>query len=201
MLSIMVLKSSSQLMSHSDIESSSRISIPHFKPGVRVSSTSAASSRSINVESDVCNTAAPAFVPMVGSASILKRSASKARNKVAVPGSVKDVLTQSRPAGSGWQANTLNLKFDFSILGSRSNVADVLMVSCVNMCESHPSPGRNIDRASGSSRSDRRASGYAAMEMRINGTNFQAHLCYGKEIWVQILDMRKMLLVSTWSSR
>ncbi|KAL1540059.1 eukaryotic translation initiation factor 4G-like [Salvia divinorum] len=79
--------------SQKEVESSSRISIPHSKPVVGVSSASAASSGSINVESDACNTAAPAFVPIDGSASILKSSAREARNKVTVPGSVKNVLS------------------------------------------------------------------------------------------------------------
>ena len=74
-----------------EVESSSLISVPHSKPGLGVSSTSAASSDSINVESDACNNATPALVHMDGSASILKSSANESINKVAVPVPLKDI--------------------------------------------------------------------------------------------------------------
>lgn len=73
-----------------EVESSPLISIPHSKPGLGVSSTSAASSGSLNVESDACNTA----VPMDDSASISTSSANEVRNKVVTPGSVKDILNE-----------------------------------------------------------------------------------------------------------
>ncbi|XP_047956845.1 eukaryotic translation initiation factor 4G-like [Salvia hispanica] len=82
-----------------EVESSSRISTPHSKPGLGVSSISAASSGSINVESIACNTTAPAFVTKDGSASILKSTATEARNKVVVPGLVKDVCSQPLKPG------------------------------------------------------------------------------------------------------
>ncbi|XP_057800116.1 eukaryotic translation initiation factor 4G-like [Salvia miltiorrhiza] len=84
-----------------EVESSSLISIPHSKPGLGVSSTSAASSGSINVENDACNTAAPNITPMDGTASILTSSDNEARNKVVLPNSVKDILNE--PLNTGRQ--------------------------------------------------------------------------------------------------
>ncbi|KAG6437832.1 hypothetical protein SASPL_102762 [Salvia splendens] len=84
-----------------EVESSSLISVPHSKPGLAVLSTSAASSDSINVESDACNNAIPALVHMDGSASILKTSANESINKVAVPVPLKDIPNE--PLNPGQQ--------------------------------------------------------------------------------------------------
>ncbi|KAL1546531.1 eukaryotic translation initiation factor 4G-like isoform X1 [Salvia divinorum] len=85
-----------------EVESSSLISVPHSKPGLEVSSASAASSGSINMDSDACNNAAPASVHMDGSASILKSSANELINKVAVTDSFKDIPNE--PLNPGQQS-------------------------------------------------------------------------------------------------
>lgn len=75
------------------VESSSLISKSHLKPGLGVPSASAASSGSINVESDAVLASAAMDTP----ASVVISSANEARTKV--PGPVKDMLNE--PVNTG----------------------------------------------------------------------------------------------------
>lgn len=89
------------VLPRNEVEPSSLSSVPQSKPGLGASSTSAASSGSINVESDAHNTSASASAPMDGSASVSTSSANEARNVVVVPDSVKD--KPNEPDNSGQQ--------------------------------------------------------------------------------------------------
>lgn len=85
-----------------EAEPSSLSSVLHSKPGLGVSSTSSASSGSLNAESDVHNSVAPASAPIESSASVLASPANEAGNKVVVPGQVKDIIL-NEPGNTGQQ--------------------------------------------------------------------------------------------------
>lgn len=85
-----------------EVEPSSLSSVPHSKPGLGVSSTSSASSGSLNVESDAHNSVTPASAPVESSESVLASPANEAKNKVVVPGQVKDII-HDEPGNTGEQ--------------------------------------------------------------------------------------------------